>query len=146
VTREKSGKLKPAVLEQVKTGQNDQHADAAQQNTDFAENLRKIRDGDPGLHLMNKLDKTKVGPEREGDFELKNVEKDQASGGPIKQTSGLQGKGFDNALEIGTEGLDAKGQRSALEEVARLMVKERVVQKVNTTIVGPPGSGGGPTR
>ena len=139
VSKEKSGKLKPAVLEQVKSGAADRPADAAQQNTDFAENLRKIRDGDPGLHLMNKLDKTKVGPEREGDFELKNVEKDAASGGPVKQTSGLQGKGFDNALEVGTDGLDAKGQRSALEAVAHLLVKERVVQKLNSTTVPAPG-------
>ena len=144
VSREKSGKLKPAVLEQVKTGQNDQKTQADQQNADCVENLRKIRDGEPGLHVMNKLDKTNLGPEREGDFDLKNVEKDQASGGPIQQSRGLKGKGFDSALEIGPEGLDAKGQRSVLEDVARLLVKERVVQKLNTTIVPAPGSGGGP--
>jgi len=143
VSREKSGKLKPAVFEQVKTGVADRPADAAQQNTDSVANLGKIRDGEAGLHIMNKLDKTRVGPPREGDFDFSKVDKESAQGGPTQQTRGLQSKGFDHDIEVGQDGLTSKDQRSALEAVARLLVKERVVNKLNTTTVPPAGGGGG---
>jgi hypothetical protein len=138
VKRSDNGKLKPVMFEQDKSGMSDSKDKAAAQNTKVVEALVRLRGGQPDLHVHDKVDKTIVGRERTGDLDLRQVE------GARQQTRGLKGKEFNKDLDVGLEGGTPAEQRSALEQVARLLVKQSVVNRLNTTTVTPPPSSGPP--
>lgn len=103
-----SGKLKPVEVEQVKTGQSDQHAQAAGQNTKFMQALEDIAAGKQEVKLFDKVDKAKVGNERTAEFDLSDL-------GNVRQsTRGLPNKSFNKSLPEG---------RAVFEDLAQSLME-----------------------
>lgn len=118
------GRLRPHLLEQVKSGTGEGHADAMAQNNKTLSGLRRIAAGDETVQIFERPGKNTLGERRTGDFDLTNLD------GVQTETRGLPGKSdFTSRLDIGEN--DAGQTRELMDHVARLLLAEQAVRLVN---------------
>ena len=103
-----AGKPKASVIEEVKTGANDQPVKALEQVTKkVIPNLQRIASGDKSVHVFDLLGKKELGSEQTGNYDF--------SGTIEAQTRGPEGKQFDNSLGFNAEVLEATA-KSLIED------------------------------
>ena len=127
VERRPDGTLRPVMLEQVKAGAANSPSEANQQNSRALDGLKAIQAGSADVAVYDRVGKNELGAQRTGEFDLSRLDELGERG---LKTRGLPGKGFDAALDLGGPTTDAKDARLLLEEVARDLLQERVVQLV----------------
>lgn len=98
-----AGRWRPVELEQMKTGKNDRHAEAQQQNAKAIEAMKKVAAGDPNFRLAERVEKNVLGRDLSGEFDLSRIQEVSCS------TRGLLGKQFDRTIPF---------ERDVLYEVA----------------------------
>lgn len=135
VERGAKGALRPVLFEQVKTGAGDNSSDAGRQNTRALEAFKAIQAGSNDMAIYERTGKNALGAQLTGELDLSRL------GEVGLKTRGLPGKGletggspgFSAALDLGGTAMDAKDSRTVLEQVARDLLRERVVQMVKLT-------------
>jgi hypothetical protein len=137
VERLPGDKLRPVVLEQVKSGTDSaSYADAVAQNTKAMTALQDISSSTPGIEIYDRVGKNTLGARRTADFDLGDL------GSVQSRATGLPGKEFgtkaDTAvLDLGTPNLDAKDARAILTGIARDLLGDEAARQL--AVMPPPG-------
>ena len=120
--RSSAGRWRPVELEQMKTGKNDRHAEAQQQNTKALDAMKRVAAGDANVRLAERVEKNILGRDLSSEFDLSRLQEVSCS------TRGLKGKQFDGSIPF---------EREILYEVA-LSVHKRGLPYAPPVV--PPGS------
>ena len=118
------GKWRPVEMEQMKTGTQDQHIRAQEQNTSALNAMQEIASGSKEVRLFDRTSKNTLGKELTSQFDLSALRNVNTA------TRGLQGKGFDRDIPF---------LREILEEVATGLVEHGLPPTPPTV---PPLTGG----